>query len=305
MALLAARLEYEAIATPLKMQAVFARGHKVEALTKTILQDEYEWTIVSDQLEVTLPVSSKIAVVGHVDGLRWDKDDLSRNNPIIEIKSQNQDEWDRFDVEGWNGGFFPRYKWQISSYMHAENRPVVLVRALWDGEKVIDLAFHDIFEPWYSIADIRAKVLRIEGTAQTGVLAAECTPLFPCPYFYLHEEVDRELVDDDTVQTLARRYEDLRREVANTKGQQEATRRALREAVGDDTKIRTQDGTKVTFYMAANPPSLDKVRLKSRLQKEGDSIENYYNRTKSERIKVTLPAEKDGSDGTADSTSET
>lgn len=304
MMLLAARLEYEAIQTPAKMQAAYDRGHKAEEIVVEKLRQEYGWSVVSPQLEVVLQVSGKISVVGHVDGIRWDgrwQEGASGDQPVIEIKSQNRTEWDRFDNEGWNGGLFPRYKWQLSSYMHAESRPAVLIRALWEDGDVQELAFHDIFEPWYSVAEIRARVLRIEAVAQTGVLAAECQVQFPCPYFYLHEELDRELVDDTTIETLAATYEELRREAANVKGQQDATRRALREAVGDDLKVQTADGTKVTFYMAANPPTLDKARLNARLERDGDALDNYLNKTKSERIRVTLPdnSTKDGDDGKA------
>lgn len=303
MALLAARLEYEAIATPAKMQAVYDRGHRAEEIVVEKLRQEYGWSIVSPQLEVALSVSGKVSVVGHVDGIRWDgsRTQLRHENtqPVVEIKSQTKVEWERFDTEGWNGGLFPRYKWQLSCYMHAQKRPAVMVRALWDNEKqdVLELAFHDVFEPWYSVAEIRARVLRIEAAAQTGVLAAECTPSFPCPYFYLHEDVDRELVDDPVIEALAEDYERKRRDEVNAKGQKDAVRRALRAALDGD-KVTTGNGTKVSFYMAANPPSLDKGRLNAKLEKDGDALENYMNRTKSERIRVTLPT-KDGNDGKA------
>jgi hypothetical protein len=133
-------------------------------------------------------------------------------------------------------------------------------------------------------------VLRVEAAAVTGVLSAECTPSFPCPYFYLHEEIDRELIDDETVDALAHEYESARAATATARGKQDAARRALREA-SDEDRYRTTSGVRVTFYTAKNPPKLDKGILVPFLEAHGRKLDDFQTQGESERLKVTLPKE--------------
>lgn len=294
LALLAARLEYEAIPPPTNLQKAYDRGQKVEPIVLDMLRRDRGWQIVSPQREVELPLTSKISVVGHTDGETWES---SPGRRVVEVKSQSELEWKRFATDGWDGGFFPKYKWQLSAYMLALDLPAFMVRALWDGEKVADIDVIEVAEPFYTLEDIRRRVLRIEAAAATGVLLADCTSDYGCPYFYLHEEVDRELVTDVAIGKLAHEYEDARRERVVADGKMKVARRALREGIDGD-KVATEDGTKVTFYMASNPPQLNKERLEGVLKIAGLSLADFQTVTKSERIRVTLPKDReDGDDG--------
>lgn len=282
MALLAARLEYEPVrGTPEGIAKVFAAGHRIEDEVLATLPH-----VKFRQAEVKVDVTSRLKIVGHIDGI-----DI-RSGELVEIKSQNREEWDRFGRDGWDSGLFPKYKWQVSAYMWALNKRLTLIRALRDenGEWTGDLATSRVEAPFKSLADLRNRVLRIEAAAATGVLSAECTPSFPCPYFYLHEEIDRELITDETVDMLAREYEDARRREATAKGQKEHARRALRLGVEND-KITTHSGVKVTFYTARNPPALDRPALVSELEKHGKKLDDFMTQTSSERVRVTLPKE--------------
>lgn len=289
MALLAARLGYDAV--PLKEDAkivsIFKAGHRIEDEVLDPLK------VMHRQLEIVLPITSKIRVVGHIDG-------ISSDGYLVEVKSQNQEEWDRFDREHWDGGFFPKYKWQVSSYMHGLtlNRisPVrlKLIRALrdengqWTGETKVS----HVDRPFYTVAEIRERILKIEAVAATGVLAAECTNSFPCPYFWLHEEVDRELISDESIDILAREYVTSNREASVALEKKKNAKRALREAIDKD-KYRTKSGVKVTFYEASNPPQLDKELLTGFLEYHDRELDEFMKRSKSERLRVTEPREDD------------
>lgn len=288
MALLAARLGYDAV--PVKADApimrVFAAGHRIE---NEVLKQEWLAERIEDrQFEVRLPVTGRIHVVGHIDG-----HDVA-DDTLIEVKSQNEEEWDRFSRDGWEAGFFPKYKWQTSVYMHATGLSLKLIRALRDkdGDWTGDTQVSYISEPFYTIADIRTRVLKVEAAAATGVLNAECTPSFPCPYFYLHDEVDRELITDDGVDILAREYAEASRDENIAKGRKSEARRGLRTAIDKD-KCVTTSGVKVSFYTAANPPKLDREMLSEVLVPIGRDIDEFMVQGKSERIKVTLPKDKD------------
>lgn len=296
LALLAARLGYDAI--PLKADApilkTFAAGHRIEDEVIEALFPK----VKHRQFETRLKVTNRISVIGHVDGI-YDGD-------ILEIKSQNMEEFERFELNGWEAGLFLKYKWQVSSYMLGfgqSNPRLKLVRALrdengeWTGKTATTI--HPF--PFYSEQDIRARILKIESAAQTGVLMATCTPSFPCPYFYLHEELDREMVDDEGIDILAKEYEAARRAEATAKGKKEYTRKALREVLSEDDpnllpKITTASGAKVTFYSAANARQWDKKKLEEHLKSIGKSVEDFQTpATKSERLRVTLP-EGEGND---------
>jgi hypothetical protein len=278
-------LGYDAV--PVKPDApilkVFEAGHRIE---EEVLEGMYGVTY--RQARVELPVTSKISVVGHVDGFHF------ANSCLLEVKSQSRVEWERFNQKGWEDGFFPKYKWQVSAYMLACMAPLKLIRALRDenGEFTGKTDESIIEEPFYTVDDIRRRILRVEAQAATGVLLAECTPSFPCPYFYLHEEIDRELIDDATVDALAHEYEDARAEAAVARGKQEAARRALREATVED-RYRTKSGIRVTFYMAKNPPKLEKELLDEFLVGHGKSLGNFQTQGESERLKITLPKERE------------
>lgn len=287
MALLAARLGYDAI--PLKadapIMAAFNRGHRIE---QEVL--EFESAVEERQQEIYINITSRLKIVGHVDG--YDVVEKA----VVEVKSQNKQAWDEFDAYHWNAGLFPRYKWQVSCYMHAYEAPLKLIRVLVNeaGEKVEQKNVY-VDEPFYTIPEIRARMLRVEAAAATGVLSAECTPSFPCPYFYLHDEIDRELIDDDAVDALAREYEGARAATQAARGKQEAARRALREA-RDEDRYRTSSGIRVTFYTAKNPPKLDKELLVPFLEKHGRKFDDFTTQGESERLRVTLPKESNDVD---------
>ena len=270
------------------MMKVFAAGHRIE---DEVLERFYPETRMRQQ-EVTLPLTNKIVVVGHIDG--FDIED----GCLVEVKSQNKEEWDRFDREGWNAGLFVKYKWQVSAYMlgmaGVTSPPVVkLLRALrndkgeWTGD--MDVSYVD--RPFYTKEQIRARVLRIEAAAHTGVLVAECDNSFPCPYFYIHEEIDRELIDDDAIEQLAREYEEARRDESTAKGRREATRKALRVAIDGD-KSRTASGIKITFYKASSAPRLDKELIEGFLSTHDRTLDQFMRKgAESERLRVTIPEE--------------
>jgi hypothetical protein len=137
----------------------------------------------------------------------------------------------------------------------------------------------------------------VEAAAATGVLNAECTPSFPCPYFYLHEDIDRELIDDASLDALAHEYEDARAATKVAEGRQQAARRALREAKEED-KYKTSSGVRVTFYMAKNPPRLEKDLLVPFLEDHGKTLGDFQTQGESERLKVTLPKVWGDTEGT-------
>jgi hypothetical protein len=300
-ALVAARLGYEASPTPEGMQKTFRAGHDAEEVVKAELRSR-GWVISNEQAEVTYSVSGKLRVVGHIDGVgSLPLHDLGVPETLvgIEIKSQNQEEWDRFGREGWTSGFWSKYRWQISVYALALQIPFCIVRFNRDDPNVesrLDIT-QDI--PFCSPSDIAVRVLDIERQARNGKLPTGCdTSLqFPCPYFRLHED-DREIIDDQQVEDLATIYEGLKRVVAQAERDQEEARKTLRDMLGTDGKFVTRNGTKISFYQQNNPPRLNVEKLREFLKEAGRTLEEFQTTTSSERLRITIrKTEEDGGDG--------
>lgn len=297
-ALIAARLEYEPLPPPKEVAARFRRGHEVEdEVNKLLRHDGY---FLHDlQGEVRLPISEKIAVVGHLDGKRRQTGAWEIRG--YDVKSQNRAAWDDFDRNGWESGFFPKYKWQFSAYKLATGLEFDLIRALVnEDDKLVHIEVSEV-PNWYTIEEVRARVLEVEAASLSGVLPDYCDHRdFPCPYFYLpsHGEVEGEryVLDDESVDILAREYKDADKDEAAAKGRKVAARSALRTAAGDNKKIVTPRGTKVTFYEIKGRKKLDLAKV----AKAGIDLAEYQTVGEAtEGMRVTLP-DTETKEGVAD-----
>lgn len=258
--LAALRMGYEEAPVPAQIAKVFQSGHDSEELVHARMP------LVARQSEARLEVSSKIVVVGHVDGV---------SDSVDEVKSQSQLEWDRFERDGWEGGFFPKYKWQASAYMLAFGLPLRLIRFNRATQEIKTQVY---FDPWYSLTDIRARVLSIESQAAGGVLPAACDPLqYPCPVYYLHDDAEDAEYGDEAVDVLARQYTNARTVAKIADEKAKVSKVALR-TVGK--KIKTAIGTRVTFF--------DTGRVVDPVKRQPDE---FWLETSWENVRVTLPRE--------------
>jgi hypothetical protein len=298
-ALVAARMGYDAIAPPSDAQQRMDEGHLHEMdVTRRMVEEGWRFSPGSSQLEVVLPITRKVVVVGHLDGLGWKNGPaaVSTADPIaalkivgghvVEIKSQSKNQWADFERSGWESGFFPKYKWQLSAYMLATGLPAVVVRKNRDNGQV---KYEYVEAPFYSLTATRVRVMMVEALVAKGELPEECdNRVFPCPFFYLHHDPEVTTLEDPQLDELGRQYKEASVAEAAARQIKEDTRKALRQGLVGMDKVSTAIGTKITFYMAKNPPSLDKERMKA----DGIDLDSYMTQTESERLRVTLP--KDG-----------
>lgn len=282
-ALVAARMEYTAIEKA--DYAPYVAGHKYEDMVKARMRDE-GWQLWDEQLEVVVQLTSKLQVVGHIDAKGMD----NLNNYLVELKSQSTDEFDRFDRDGWESGFFPKYKWQVSSYMHATGLPLALIRAERTEAGIGRMRAHVYDEPFYSVADIRKLVLSVEQIAASVERPTCESPSFPCPYFYLHSDTRVEL-PDPALDELARDCEAARLDAKRAKTEYDQMSVAIRDIMGSESKIVTSTGVKITKWQQKNPPSLDYDAL----TEAGIDLAVYRKPpSKSWRLKITLPDDETG-----------
>lgn len=286
--LAAARMGYEEVAPPQKQQDVFDEGHLHEgAVLEKFEKDGWQIVEGSLQREVVVPVTGKLFVVGHVDAEMFGPiDEYFATTSVVDVKSQSQNAWDDFERNGWESGFFPKYKWQFSSYMIATGLPGMLIRK---NRNTGEVKHEFIEEPFYSLTEIRVRVMQVEAIAKQGALPGPCDyRTFPCGYFYLHEDEPVVVLEDDQLDVLARQYEEAKDEEKQARGRKEDTRKALRAGMAGIDKATTKLGTKISFYMQKNPPRLNEERM----IEDGIDVEKYKEQGESERLRITLP--KDG-----------
>jgi hypothetical protein len=286
-ALVAARLGYEPLSPPEGMAARFREGHDHEPLIVRNLE-EIGYKVYGREASVELVVTSRIKVTGHIDGVAYFQH--SSEGAILEMKTQSQDAWDEFERRGWESGFFPKYKLQVSVYMNAMMLPLLLVRK---NRNTGEVKTESVVKPFYTRLEIKQKVLAIEAAARAAMEPpAECDArMYPCPYYYLHEdESDRELVvlDDPGIDVLAKEYADAAVEAKRAKARQDAARKGLRAGLESD-KVVTATGVKVSFYQQKNPPFIDKQKMAA----AGLNPDDFISQGTSERIRVTLPKGED------------
>jgi len=271
-ALVAARQGYEGLPPPKKTQELFDAGHEAEEEALKVLIDKY--LIVGRQGSVQLPLTHRIVIKGHIDALSSDS-----LTTIVEVKSQSSAAWDDFEKKGWESGYFPKYKWQVSAYMLALDMPLRLVRFNRDTEEVEEEV---IQTPFYSLDQIREKVLLVEAAARSGDLPSECVDrMYPCPFYYLHEDEQVERSEEEGLEILAATYHKNLAEEKKAKGRKETARLALRESLGLG---KTDVGEwRVNFYKQKNPARLDWERV----EEAGIDLSPYMEQTEGERVRVS------------------
>lgn len=270
------RMGYEPAKTPASMLAIFEAGNRFETIAiKRMAETKLE--VSEQQREYDLQLTNRIIVRCHIDGRVADR--------VVEIKSQSQDAWDSFLKNGWDDGLWPKYRWQVSVEMYATGLKGLVVRINRDDESA-DMDYQVIDEPFFTLAELRARALEIEKIVYRGVLPEECDrPSFPCPLYRLHTDtLDVSVeVDEEEVDKLAREYDRARGMVKRWEGIKDGARRGLRLGTSDDN-IRTRSGIVVKFSQATVRRLSEK-----KLKDAGINVSEYQDETLQERITVTMP----------------
>ena len=218
-ALVAARRNFPPADPPELFKKKFQQGIDYEPVILKALTDSGKWATYSHQQEVELVIREasstrpKIVIRGHIDACGHRLAEESGAKPqtpvsIVEVKKMSKGEYAKWARKNWAD--FPRYAWQVSSYVHAKNlQYVLMVIGEQDGDS---LTIHtQLFTtPPITVAMLKSKVLRVEALASsTNTDLPLCDfPNYPCPYHYLHDEPTEELVvcDDDALQNICFNY---------------------------------------------------------------------------------------------------
>lgn len=269
--LIAARLDYDPMPVSEKMRALFRSGHEAEEEAVAWLEGQGV-AVLGRQSEARLPITGRVSVLGHIDGLvAGGRDSLDGplttvqggmearlpHRWIAEIKSQSNAEWLK-RKNGNRSRLQDRYDWQASMYMFALDLPLVWY---WWNRDAKQMDSELVILPPVSMIAIRTRVLEVEHAARSGVVSRSCdNTMYPCPYFYLHDEEDEqkrivqwdeegnlEPINDKVIEVFAKSYKRSALEEDVARKRKDVVRKALRDSFEGRT-VRTENGWKVTFF---------------------------------------------------------
>lgn len=268
-ALFASRLGMTPIDPPSDMQARFDDGHLHEGAVRQKMLDA-GIQVVDDQSEIIVPITPRLLIVGHHDGIVSNLGDWSAIAPdlgpvpnlaVLEIKSMAQSSFEKWQLHGFDA--FPNYATQIALYMEALSMPAVYaVKNKNSGQ----MAWRLLDELPADLAAIKRKIVGVEQAVRDNVMP-DCGPVdWPCPFFYLHDEEVRtgpakdqiEVRDDPALDALAVNYTKAKGEESRAKAAKDRAREALMHHIGTG-KVATEQWT--VNVVEKNRARLDADRL--------------------------------------------
>lgn len=320
-ALVMSRLGMDERPPPADMLARYQEGNLHEGAILNRMKEE-GWTIWDEQATVTLMVSGRLRVVGHIDGKGAMKvsDTQMGEARIVEVKTQSKDEFAKFDKDGWDGGLWPSYKWQLSCYMLATGLPAVVVRKDRNSGTI---RMEWVDEPFYDLAAVRARVLSVEVLAADGIGPEECGPekIYPCPFYYLpgHDAplatkrngssggvpVPRKMLAGEEarkIEQIARQYEIAAANEKVAKSAKDSLRKQLVEAGEGTSGLDLDTGVRVTFWTQKQGRRGLGAEMEDRLRAfllwwgVGD-LDEWRTQSEGPRMRVTLPTTEEEREG--------
>lgn len=189
-ALMAARVGFPPQPWPEVTKGYFEEGRVNEPRIIEVLE-RAGWEIThtgEGQLELDLPVMEGVIVRCHPDGLARAR---SGKEYVLEVKSFGKPNLERLNAQGLPG--FPRYAWQTSVESAVTGLPCLFVV----GDKTTEPieTSENVFPTSYTREQIIERVLLIESMARKEGLPPCDVSDYPCPFFYLHEDQDKESWD--------------------------------------------------------------------------------------------------------------
>ncbi len=183
--------------TPDWLQTRFDEGHDWEDRILAKFEEDNGCSLDSHQSQAIIEVGKKAAVRGSLDAM-WHP--TLRGGVVVDAKFLGPDLYLKLQRGGISA--FPHYQWQQAAYAHAVGADrVCLAMGLKDiegeGDERVVTGIKEMHYLWVDIdqlptlGQIKARVLRLEKLAE-GDGWPDCPSPFqyPCPFDYLHDEVD-------------------------------------------------------------------------------------------------------------------
>lgn len=271
--LLMAMHGYDALPAPDYLARAAEAGNVAEDVVKRLLREQ-GYTITGEQHTAEIEVMPNVIIRGHTDGWHIRHPDLDGSH-LLEVKSMSNNVWDKW--ARWRFDRFAEYAAQITTYMHAAQRPALYARYNRDTEELSTEVI--TIPPLNFERDVASKAAVAVKLFESHAPLPHCAGAeYQCAYSYfcdhrdyLFEEVES---GTDTVLTrLAQEYRevlDLEKELSSRKKE---VGKELRLAMDKRKKVETSDGWKITIVTGQSARRLDEDALRARM---GDTLDKYY-----------------------------
>lgn len=219
----------------------------------------------------------------HPDGILVNREDARQ--AVCEVKFLGESMY-REKVAGLKKdglrGLGPNYAWQAAIEMLSTGLPMVyVIGEKARGDDAVSLSGVEVFEYGldelpYSLADVKMRVLQVEGYVARGEMPACPVPfMYPCPYWAEHDKVEKKPdIADEVLEHLVESYA---RAMSN-KAAHEAEAASIKGEITDRLIVLHEDGGSCggweMAFVAARPGNVSWGKAYKALAKlSGKSVE--------------------------------
>lgn len=286
-ALLALRQGMGAMMPPEWFQEKLDEGTEAEEEIVNAGFGRHGLDLVHAQEEVEVAITDNILIRGHTDGRGRDDEELEAGLEAKKLGPSLWKKWDSGLASFWSA--CPYYRDQLTVYMHGSGLPFLYAVGQWDPDekKIVQVQTKLIPTPPGDINEIKARVLRVEARFM-GSEVPECDGkgMWPCPVYYLHDEEEREQVEDEELEEAVAQYLDARDVEKDARSNKEAAMRRIKELMEDQPeKVQVSNATLSKYTHVSTRPD------KEALKKAGIDLTPYMNRTETPSVKVVAKEE--------------
>lgn len=228
-----------------------------------------------DQAELDIPITSRLIVRCHPDGLATANIDMDHGvtrgmKCVVEAKAMSEGVFDTYSKKGFDE--FYRYAVQLSLQMQGTGLPGLFAIKNRNTGEVRWQVFHD---PPVAFSEIKKRLLLVEKRARNGELnpLKEKCSSFPCTYFFLHDDEPAPTAVDEVLDNLAEMVDRARERRKLAEDMEKEAKRRITAQMGDREKVRTARWS-VTM-VSGHSSRFDREKAEGEL---GVNLEPFYSR---------------------------
>lgn len=264
------------------MRRAFNEGIELEPQVINML-NERKMFVFSGQLEITLPLSTNLAIIGHIDGMCEGK--------VVEVKCLSDKNFELFFDDYTR--HFPYYAYQLSAYMLATGSPGLF--AIYN-KATKELRTMNVLIPPISLEQLTTQVLSYQQAwrvyQSTDTLPA-CTTTTFCPFYHLHKEytddADDQALDLDGDVVLANAvaaYEAATSRIKILEGAQKVARAVIENALEASGSTRASGTGYSVSYSPVTSTRIDQKKVEKLMTAHSIPDDEWKTASTSKRLVV-------------------
>jgi len=283
-ALWAHRQGLEPSGTPEWLQEKFDQGNVAEPIIIEMIEKQYGGVVTHKQDLVEIPVGKTAIIRGHPDGIYKqvlnNGLEIEGSKAVLECKALAKSTFEKFRRAIENDTLisdFPYYAAQISVLMEHYGLPALFAIGIKDEDGLVEsIETFVLNDPPIKLKDLKVKIIKLERMAEMP----KCDiSVYPCPFFFLHDDKDVVLSEDAWLGMMAKAY--FEAHAAGKKAEQtkkdtgDYIKKTMAEVAPDGDEVEVHDGDgnewKVKMVNSRSGPKFDIEAAK----KDGVEVDKY------------------------------